>query len=111
MSLMGPLFGLQLLQLSPESPFKLGNGWCWGKYKRPPKERQWPKISETRLAKTTALPLLAKGTKSPANKNTRDNTADIGRIYIKGYLYRILYPKISKKDSSYPFSEQDILRI
>jgi hypothetical protein len=37
--------------------------------------------------------------------------ADTGRIYIKGYLYPILYPKISKKDISYPFLEQDILRI
>jgi hypothetical protein len=36
---------------------------------------------------------------------------DTGRIYIKGYLYSILYPKISKKDISYPFLEQDILRI
>jgi hypothetical protein len=33
---------------------------------------------------------------------------DTGRIYIKGYLYPILYPKISKKDISYPFFEQDI---
>jgi hypothetical protein len=38
-------------------------------------------------------------------------TADTGRIYIKGYLYPILYPKISKKDISYPVLEQDILRI
>jgi hypothetical protein len=37
--------------------------------------------------------------------------SDTGRIYIKGYLYPILYPKISKKDISYPFLEQDILRI
>jgi hypothetical protein len=31
--------------------------------------------------------------------------ADTERIYIKGYLYPILYPKISKikKDISYPF--------
>jgi hypothetical protein len=36
---------------------------------------------------------------------------DTGRIYIKGYLYPILYPKISKKDISYPFLEQDILKI
>jgi hypothetical protein len=36
---------------------------------------------------------------------------DTGRIYIKGYLYPILYPKISKKDISYPFLEQDFLRI
>jgi hypothetical protein len=44
---------------------------------------------------------------SPAKtKNT-----DTGRIYIKGYLYPILYPKIPKKDISYPFLEQDILRI
>jgi hypothetical protein len=35
--------------------------------------------------------------------------SDTGRIYIKGYP--ILYPKISKKDISYPFLEQDILRI
>jgi hypothetical protein len=26
------------------------------------------------------------------------NVPDTGRIYIKGYLYPILYPKISKKD-------------
>jgi hypothetical protein len=38
-------------------------------------------------------------------------STDTGRIYIKGYLYPILYPKISKKDISYPFLEQDILRI
>jgi hypothetical protein len=25
-------------------------------------------------------------------------TSDIGRIYIKGYLYPISYPKIAKKD-------------
>jgi hypothetical protein len=37
--------------------------------------------------------------------------ADTGRIYIKGYLYPIPYPKISKKDIFYPFLEQDILRI
>jgi hypothetical protein len=37
--------------------------------------------------------------------------SDTGRIYIKGYLYPILYPKISKKDIFYPFMEQDILRI
>jgi hypothetical protein len=36
---------------------------------------------------------------------------DTRRIYIKGYLYPILYPKIGKKDISYPFLEQDILRI
>jgi hypothetical protein len=40
----------------------------------------------------------------------RPKLADTGRIYIKGYLYPILYPKISKKDISYPFLEQDILR-
>jgi hypothetical protein len=39
------------------------------------------------------------------------NFSDTGRMYIKGYLYPILYPKISKKDISYPFLEQDILRI
>jgi hypothetical protein len=39
------------------------------------------------------------------------NFTDTGRIYIKGYLYPILYPNISKKDISYPFLEQDILRI
>jgi hypothetical protein len=37
--------------------------------------------------------------------------SDTGRIYIKGYLYPILYSKISKKDISYPVLEQDILRI
>jgi hypothetical protein len=37
--------------------------------------------------------------------------SDTGRIYIKGYLNPILYTKISKKDISYPFLEQDILRI
>jgi hypothetical protein len=42
---------------------------------------------------------------------TFKKNADTGRIYIKGYLYPILYPKISKKDISYPFLEQDILRI
>jgi hypothetical protein len=42
------------------------------------------------------------------DKNFRHSS---GRIYIKGYLYPILYPKISKKDISYPFLEQDILRI
>jgi hypothetical protein len=39
------------------------------------------------------------------------NVADTGRIYIKGYLYPILHPKISKKDIFYPFLEQDILSI
>jgi hypothetical protein len=34
--------------------------------------------------------------------------SDTGRIYIKGYVYPILYPKISKKDISYLFLEQDI---
>jgi hypothetical protein len=38
-------------------------------------------------------------------------TADTGRIKIKGYLNPILYPKIGKKDISYPFLEWDILRI
>jgi hypothetical protein len=37
--------------------------------------------------------------------------ADTGRIYIKGYLYPILYPKIGKKDIPYPFLEPYILRI
>jgi hypothetical protein len=37
--------------------------------------------------------------------------ADTGRISIKGYLNPMLYPKIGKKDISYPFLEQDILRI
>jgi hypothetical protein len=36
---------------------------------------------------------------------------DTGRIFIKGYLYPILYPKISKKDVSTSFLEQDVLRI
>jgi hypothetical protein len=39
------------------------------------------------------------------------DTAPEGYTYNKGYLYPILYPKISKKDISYPFLEQDILRI
>jgi hypothetical protein len=43
--------------------------------------------------------------------NQDSSFPDTGRIYIKGYLYPILYPKISKKDISYPFLEQDILRI
>jgi hypothetical protein len=30
-------------------------------------------------------------------------SSDTGRIYIKGYLYPILYPKISKKDISILF--------
>jgi hypothetical protein len=37
--------------------------------------------------------------------------ADTGRIYIKGYLYPFLYPKIGKKDIFYSFLERDILRI
>jgi hypothetical protein len=40
-----------------------------------------------------------------------DKLTDTGKIYIKGYLYPILYPKIGKKDISYPFLERDILRI
>jgi hypothetical protein len=48
---------------------------------------------------------------SLAHCTETENSADTGRIYIKGYLYPILYPKISKKDISYPFLEQDILRI
>jgi hypothetical protein len=36
--------------------------------------------------------------------------SDIGRIYIKGYLYPISYPKIVKKDIPYHFFERDMLR-
>jgi hypothetical protein len=48
---------------------------------------------------------------SGARRGKEGQEADTGRIYIKRYLYPILYPKISKKDISYPFLEQDILRI
>jgi hypothetical protein len=35
---------------------------------------------------------------SAENMPTSIEVADIGRIYIKGYLYPISYPKIAKKD-------------
>jgi hypothetical protein len=39
-----------------------------------------------------------------------DKITDIGRIYIKGYLYPIFYPKIAKKDIPLSFFEWDMLK-
>jgi hypothetical protein len=36
--------------------------------------------------------------------------SDPGRIYIKGYIYPISYPKIGKRIFSYPFFEWDMLK-
>jgi hypothetical protein len=36
--------------------------------------------------------------------------ADPGRIYIKGYLYPISYPKIGEKDIPLSFFEWDMLK-
>jgi hypothetical protein len=47
----------------------------------------------------------------PSKSTIMCSSTPEGYMYIKGYLYPIQYPKISKKDIFYPFLEQDILRI